>query len=236
MPNINWITYNGTKSTDLGVFVTGSGSFDAAELDVEKIEVPGRNGDVILPRNRYKNIEITYPAFIPKAFQDNVQSIRNWLRSAKTYARLEDTYDIEHYRLGLASGIQSFEPANRNDASNFEMVFDCKPQRFLKTGETESEVENDIENPTLFEARPIFRVVNPGQGDEISVNGQTIEFASAYTGTIYVDCETMNAFAGLSNMNSYISATSFPVLTPGLNIITYTGNGECYMTPRWWEL
>lgn len=140
MPKINSLTYNGTKSTDLGVFVTGSGSFNAAEQDIEKVEIAGRNGDLLLPKNRYKNIEVTYPAFIPDAFKENVQSIRNWMRSAKVYARLEDTYDMEHYRLGLASGVQSFEPANRNDASNFQMTFDCRPERFLKTGETESEV------------------------------------------------------------------------------------------------
>ena len=141
MPNINSLTYNGMKSTDLGVYVTGAGSFDAAEMDADKYEIAGRNGDLIIPKNRYKNIVVTYPAFIPKAFQEKAQSIRNWMRSAKVYARLEDTYDMEHYRLGLASGIQSFEPVNRNDASNFQLSFDCKPQRFLKTGETPLPIE-----------------------------------------------------------------------------------------------
>lgn len=129
------------KSTDLGVYVTGSGSFDAAEMDADKYEIAGRNGDLIIPKNRYKNIVVTYPAFIPKAFQEKAQSIRNWMRSAKAYARLEDTYDMEHYRLGLASGIQSFEPVNRNDASNFQLNFDCRPERFLKTGETPLTIE-----------------------------------------------------------------------------------------------
>lgn len=135
------ITYNGKNSLELGVFTTGSGSFDAAELDVDKYEVAGRNGDVIIPNNRYKNIEVIYPAFIPKQFGDKVQSVRNWLRSAKAYSRLEDTYDMDHFRLGLASGVQSFEPVNRNDGANFEMTFDCKPQRFLKVGETPETVE-----------------------------------------------------------------------------------------------
>ena len=86
MPNINSLTYNGMKSTDLGVYVTGSGSFDAAEMDADKYEIAGRNGDLIIPKNRYKNIVVTYPAFIPKAFQEKAQSIRKWMRSAKAYA------------------------------------------------------------------------------------------------------------------------------------------------------
>lgn len=136
------ITYNGKNSlTDLGIYVTGSGSFDAAELDIDKYQVAGRNGDIIIPKNRYKNISVSYPAFIPKGFDGKVQSVRNWLRSAKTYARLEDTYDMDHFREALATGIQSFEPVNQNDAANFAVTFDCKPQRFLKTGETPLTIE-----------------------------------------------------------------------------------------------
>ena len=148
MAKIHTLTYNGTKSSDLGVFVSGSGSFDAAEFDVDKYEIPGRNGDLILSNNRYKNIEITYPAFIPKAFMDKVQNVRNWLRTSKVYARLEDTYDMDHYRLGIPTGVQSFSPENRNDGANFEMTFDCKPQRFLKVGETPETVEADVQTET----------------------------------------------------------------------------------------
>lgn len=561
MAKIHTLTYNGTKSSDLGVFVSGSGSFDAAEFDVDKYEIPGRNGDLLLSNNRYKNIEITYPAFIPKAFMDKVQNVRNWLRSSKTYARLEDTYDMDHYRLGIPTGVQSFSPENRNDGANFEMTFDCKPQRFLKVGETPETVEADvqtetgeivtfetvaespitsasvslspiqsgsgdpspdnirpisghtgaelniakhniwdeewtngsinadtgvagagnnvisndyigvtpntayyatqrirvffydankaflsfvdidhtsfttpsecryilfaaflaygttynndisinypatdheyhaydgdtysvtfpetiyggshefvsgkaaatmakytitganiaaynkegnlwrititginygannnykkglcdrytmqtsyggvnsnnnsigfnssdstqilirddtftttnirdllnanplevvyplatpleytlspqqlttlfgqnvvwgngtitltyaepynIDNPTLFDARPLFTVTNPAEGDVIMVNGQAITFVDGYTGTAYIDCETMNAFSGAANLNSIIQATDFPVLVPGTNLVTWTGAGECTMTPRWWEL
>lgn len=547
MAKIHTLTYNGTKSSDLGVFVTGSGSFDAAELDVDKYEIPGRNGDLILSNNRYKNIEITYPAFIPKAFMDKAQNVRNWMRSSRVYARLEDTYDTAHYRLGIPTGVQSFEPANRNDGANFEMTFDCKPQRFLKSGETPETVEADvqtesgeivtfetiaespmisaevslspiqdlngydnpwpagggknklnilpltpikvengitftvnndgtvtangtatsqcqiywripadiaktfgnmvldvldgqvnsgitgileeatppytryantawypvisdeianisaananlilriqqditvnnfllkpmirpadsasgfapytnicpisghtgaelkigatyptaintypvtfadqgtvyggtvdlvsgkltveewgniasyngenitepwlssmdvysagatpttgaqvvyklatppreytlsaqqietllgennvwsdagpitltyaepytIENPTIFDARPLFTVTNPAEGDVIMVNGQAITFVDGYSGTVFIDCETMNAYSGAANLNSIIEATDFPVLVPGTNIITWTGTGVCTMTPRWWEL
>lgn len=239
MAKIHTLTYNGTKSSDLGVFVSGSGSFDAAEFDVDKYEIPGRNGDLILSNNRYKNVEITYPAFIPKAFMDKVQNVRNWLRSSKVYARLEDTYDMDHYRLGIPTGVQSFSPENRNDGANFEMTFDCKPQRFLKVGETPETVEAEpysIENPTLFDARPLFTVTNPAEGDVIMVNGQAITFMDGYSGTVFIDCETMNAFSGAANLNSIIQATDFPVLVPGTNIVTWTGAGECTMTPRWWEL
>lgn len=94
----------------------------------------------------------------------------------------------------------------------------------------------NIENPTLFDARPLFTVTNPAEGDVIMVNSQAITFVDGYTGTVFIDCETMNAFSGAANLNSIIQATDFPVLAPGTNIVTWTGAGECTMTPRWWEL
>lgn len=172
MAKIHTLTYNGTKSSDLGIFVTGSGSFDAAEFDVDKYEIPGRNGDLVLSNNRYKNIEITYPAFIPKAFMDKAQNVRNWLRSSKVYARLEDTYDMDHYRLGIPTGVQSFSPENRNDGANFEMTFDCKPQRFLKVGETPETVEAETKTASGEIASFDSVAVVPLTSAEVSLSPQ----------------------------------------------------------------
>lgn len=94
----------------------------------------------------------------------------------------------------------------------------------------------NIDNPTLFDARPLFTVTNPAEGDVIMVNGQAITFVDSYSGTVFIDCETMNAYSGAANLNSIIQATDFPVLVPGTNTVTWTGAGECTMTPRWWEL
>ena len=157
---IGKVTYNGQSSDTLGVFVSGAGSFNAAELDTTSYQIPGRNGDLILQNNRYKNIDVTYPAFIPNEFETRVQSVRNWLRSSKVYARLEDNYDPDHFRMGVGKGVQTFNPGFLNKGANMQMVFNCKPQRFLKTGEDPydvgvwgdtTEVSGDIVN---FEAEP----------------------------------------------------------------------------------
>lgn len=238
LPKINWITYNGTKSTDLGVFVSGSGTFDAAEIDVDRYEIPGRNGDLIVPKNRYKNITITYPAFVPKWFQARSQAIRGWLRSATNYVRLEDSYDTDHFRLAIAEGIQAFKPLNQNEASNFEMSFNCKPQRFLNSGEESKQLPASggraFGNPTNYDALPLIVVQNPSSGESFTINGATITCLSSYTGTVYIDSETQNIYSGSTNLNSYFSGT-FPVFKPGAITVTGGGmSGEIF--PRWWEL
>ena len=93
----------------------------------------------------------------------------------------------------------------------------------------------NVNNPTYFEARPLFEITNPAQGDVLNVKGNSVTFVEGYTGTVYIDCETMDCF-DFANRNYLISATEFPVLNEGLNIVTWSGTGSCKMTPRWWEL
>lgn len=240
MPNINSLTYNGMKSTDLGVYVTGAGSFDAAEMDADKYEIAGRNGDLIIPKNRYKNIVVTYPAFIPKAFQEKAQSIRNWMRRAKAYARLEDTYDMEHYRLGLASGIQSFEPVNRNEASNFQLSFDCKPQRFLKTGETPLPIEPEahsysgeiveFETVAVDDMTKAEVSLSPKQDGTPSIESgvNNAPYLFRPTGaTAECNYETNKVVGGTVAWNQLVSSLTS---TKTENGITYTNNGDGSMT------
>ena len=242
MPNINTFTYNGTASNTYGLFVTGKGTYDAAEFDVTKYEIPGRNGDLIIPNNRYRNITITYPVFIPKAFKTQVQSIRNWLRSAKNYVKLSDTYDTTHFRLAMATGIQVFEPVNQNNAANFEVTFDCKPQRFLNDGDTESSVTsgNVKSNSTQYDALPLFTFSNPtGTSAYLQVSNTKGTFklsaTGSFTGSITVDCETQNIYSGSNNKNSLFTG-SFPILAPGNNTITFSGISNVKIKTRLWEL
>lgn len=242
---LNYLIYNGTKSTDLGVYVTGSGSFDAAEMDAEKVEIAGRNGDFIIPKGRYKNIPVTYPAFIPKAFQGNAQNIRNWMRSATDYARLEDTYDPDHFRLGLASGIQSFEPVNVNDAANFQLSFDCDPRRFLKSGDSFTTFSGtwSATNPTDYPSRPQIAIGDPEEGMEIevTVDGRVTTFTATddYTGLVIIDCETQDIYDDSLGTNlNYLFTISgeFPQFK-GTNSIELSGNySAASVRPRWWEL
>lgn len=238
---IGKITYNGTASDTLGLFVSGKGTFDAAELDAIKYEIPGRSGDIIISNNRWKNIAVTYPAFIPGNFDGVVQAVRNWMRSATGYARIEDNFDADHYRMGIGTGILTFAPVNQNIAANCQLVFDCKPQRFLKSGETESTktTGSTISNPTGFKALPLIVVTNPTASAQIkftnSAGTYTLNSSQAYTGTVTIDCDQMNIYSGATNLNGNWTG-AFPVLHPGTTTITFSGIGTFKITPRWWEL
>ena len=59
----NWFIYDGKNSKDYGVYISGMQTYNAPERDVTSLEIPGRNGELTIDNGRYKNINITYPAF-----------------------------------------------------------------------------------------------------------------------------------------------------------------------------
>lgn len=235
---IGKVSYNGTSSDSLGIFLSGSGTYNAAELDATAYEIPGRNGDLIIPNNRYKNIEVTYPAFVPNDFENRVQAVRNWMRSAEGYKKIEDNYDSTHYRMGMGVGVLEFTPAQMNRAANLQLVFNCKPQRFLKTGDTAVNPSSGatISNPTQYDAKPEISFKNPTSSATLTIGSITVTATSAYTGVVVIDCETQNIYSGSNNLNSYFTVTNFPVLKPGNNTITYSGVTNVTVIPHYWEL
>lgn len=133
----NYFTLNGVDSRDFGVYINGQGTYSAPEKDYTFYQIPGRSGDIIGSENRLMNIEITYHAFIYADFDNNMAAFRSFLLSLDGYQRLEDSYHPDEFRMACYTG--PFDPAVTvvNDAGEFDIVFNCKPQRYLKSGETE---------------------------------------------------------------------------------------------------
>ena len=170
LPNFKSFTFGGVNSRDYGVYITGEGVFNAPERNVEMIDIPGRNGAFALDRGNFNNIEVTYPAGIfadtESDFADAVSDLRNFLCSKVGYVRLEDDYNTGEYRLAIyKSGLEVSH--DMLIAGEFDITFECKPQRFLTSGETAVSVANNstITNPTLFEARPLLEVVSSTGGN-----------------------------------------------------------------------
>ena len=180
------LTFNGESSKNYGVYITGSGAYDAPKRDVEMITIAGRNGSFPLDHGRFENIEVTYPAGIfgddEEDFADAISNFRNMLCSAKGYCRLEDDYNPDEYRLAIYKSGLEVEPALLK-AGEFEIVFECKPQRFLKSGETPVTIgaSTTVANPTRFESSPEVRVKGYGT---VAFNGYAIDIQNAVYGNV----------------------------------------------------
>ena len=229
----HFFVFNGESSADFGVWISGGGTYNAPARDVTVQSVPGRNGVVTFDNGRYENITLTYPAFISQRFAPRIEAFRAFLTSQIGYHRLEDSYHPDEYRLAVYKSGLAVNTSPRNIAGTFNIVFDCKPQRFLKEGESFKPVASGaaLFNPTRFDALPL--IVCTGNGS-ITVNGTEMEI-SGNTGQIYIDCDTQNAYLGATNKNGKITQ-NFPKLSPGENEVTYTDLTDVQICPRWWTL
>lgn len=180
------LSFDGMESRNFGVYITGEAVYNAPARDVEMVSIPGRSGAFALDKGRFENIEVTYPAGI---FADNeadfanaVSDFRNYLCSRKGYCRLVDEYNPEEYRMAIYKGGLEVTPAQLK-AGEFNIVFDCKPQRYLMSGEAAVDVSDGdtLLNPTMFESSPLLEVEGYGT---ISFNGYAIEIENGVMGEV----------------------------------------------------
>lgn len=180
------MTIDGASSRTYGVYITGQAVYNAPQREVEMISIPGRNGQLALDKGRFENIEVTYPAGIyadtEADFAEAVSNFRNFLCSRDGYVRIEDEYNPNEYRMGVYKSGLEVTPAMLK-AGEFDITFDCKPQRWLKSGETAVTVDSGdvISNPTLFESSPLLEAT--GNGD-IEIGGETISITGRPLGEL----------------------------------------------------
>lgn len=183
---VNTFTFDGVQSDTYGVYITEGASYNAPERAVEMLEVPGRNGHFALDQGRFENVEVTYHVFIDGSsetdYSANLSDLRSWLCSKVGYARLTDSYNPNEFRMAVyKSGLEV--DATSIQSGEFDVVFDCKPQRWLTSGETAVIVADGgtIDNPTRFEAEPLLAVEGYGN---INFNGYDIDIENSVLGDI----------------------------------------------------
>lgn len=231
-----YLTIDGRSSLDFHTRISGSGTFGSPKRDVDRIPVPGRNGEVIIDNGRYENIPVEFPAFIAKDFEKNFGALRDYLSTLRGYKRLEDSYHPEEYRMAYFDGEISPKTTTRNLAGTFTLAFDCKPQRFLKSGEIPITLTDDgvIFNQTLHDAEPVIRAYGVGT---FSINGVSVEVTDAEEYTD-IDSTIQEAYKEGANCNGSVILENgvFPTLAPGANQISITGFTQIRIRPNWWTI
>lgn len=234
----NYLTFGGIDSRNYGVYISGSGVYNLPARALEMVNVPGRNGALVMNAyERFENIDVTYPAFIFSSFGSNLADFRARLAASIGYQRITDTYHPNEYRMGVFSRGLNVSPTKNLKAGKFDIVFNCKPQRFLTSGDTAQvfTASGVINNPTRFSVAPLLRVYGVGTVG-IGYGEIPITSADEYTD---IDCDLCIAYKGSTNKNQYVTFASYggPQLGPGNNNITLgTGITRVEVTPRWFTL
>ena len=234
------IFFNGVSSEELGIVVEHPPNYEIAKRRYETIQVPGRNGDIIIDNNCFDNVDRLYQIAIGKEggdFTVFASRMADWLSSGSGYCRLEDTYEPEYYKMAVMSDpgevINILQQAGRTT-----VTFNRRPERFLKMGEHYVTVNNGsvLTNPTKYTAKPIIEVSGSGSGS-ITVGRRTIEIKNIIN-VITIDSELQEAYSdGVNQNGNIIAPDGLPILEAGENLISYSGGiTNVTISPRWWTI
>lgn len=241
------LIFNGRPLSDFGLRVSGSGTYDAPKKIVETVTVPGRNGALLTETGAYANATLKYDGFITLDFEHNAAALREWLYSSNGYCRLEDSYHLDEFRLAAFHGDMKFSPF-LNRAGTVQLIFDCMPQRFLKSGEEPISVLSGsilFRNPTLFPADPIVIIHSRSSVDATLAYGSTTISVAAFADDYDIEIDALNRNAHLTNgsvpvfvndsLNAHITIAG-DMKIPAGNVRFSVSNCTAEIIPRWWRI
>ena len=239
---VNWgsLIFGGVDSSEYGIYLSGEGVYNAPERAVEVVDVPGRNGSVIIDQGHWNNIEVVYKAGVfganQETFSEKLSAFRNAILSQTGYQRLSDTYHPEEFRMGAyVSGLE-VSPASYNRHGEFELIFNCKPQRWLVDGDLPIPLNSGdvLQNPTEYESSPLL--ISEGRGN-IYFNGYSIGLINEPTGLINMNKVHFYQANSLSDENTFAFSFAQYKLEPGDIIhlskqgMVFTCNFQFYYRP-----
>lgn len=234
--------FGNVNSLGFDIWISGGSFFDMPERDVEFESVQGRNGDLLIDHNRWKNVNITYNCAIMWEAELKYSEFFMELMAQTGYQKLEDSFHPDTYRMAMIKDPIKAQSKGAGKPIVFDVSFYCKPQRYFVLGDrvkTYSE-PGTICNGYGYPAKPLITVYGSGAGT-LTVGDTTVEIKSL-TDQITLDCEMQNAYrkvgdGATENKNNVIYASDFPVLRDEKTEIRWSGGiDHIDIVPRWWTL
>ena len=229
-------TFNGVSSTTHGLRVTSDYVINSTGNDVETVAVPGRDGDLLISKNRLKSVTIELPCTVlsNRKLTDAGSEISNWL-NVDGYKDLTLSWDPDFiYRSAF---IETFEIAGlMQQFGKVKLNFLTYPVKFYKQGRTSQTLSNGATVNGLgnVNAKPIITLV--GSGDcTLTINDRKTKL-KAVQNKITLDMQANQVYSGnLQAWDKVVRSPQFqmPYLDVGRNLISWDGNFTVSMIPNW---
>lgn len=229
-----WFSYAGKRSDEMGILLTGMPTRNHPAANGTYEVVPGRDGRLWFPDGSFDQVAVRINCVTDGSV--SIDEINAWL-SGSGELIFSDEPD-RAYRARVTKEFARASKIARMDAQEFPVTWDCDPYRYLYPAEAAQTVSNggSIVNPG---AKSLPRITIAGSGDvALLVGTQLVEIEGMEDGII-IDSEQKDAINfsdGLTLENEKIALDEFPVLNPGANMISWTGEGtitSLSILPRW---
>lgn len=222
----NIMTFNGISNVKYGVIITTMPTIPAPEERGEAIEIPGRNGELWRGEGAYQPITINVPIYVPPSAK--LAEVIGWLSGE---GQLTFGADTAYWRARV-SGETHYSPCTFNDGWETTLTFSCDPLRYIPTNAiTIAASPYTLSNPYTAYAEPLITVT--GSGDVTLTIGDISISLTGLNGMVTLDTSLQECYSGTTLKNDIMTG-SFPVLAPGDNVISYSGNvTSLTIDPRW---
>ena len=227
----DYFIWNGVDCRTKGIHVSELPPITIPLERSKQTNVPGRPGSLtqLEGDDVYDDMILTATCFIADPAQ--IPAIAAWLKGKGTVTFANRTGG--HYNARIANQIPFEKVLRGNPHCSFAVNFRCYPFWYQEnvSDVTITTSGDTITNPGSVYSEPLITVY--GSGNITLMIGTTIVELTNVSSSIVLDCALKEAYKGTALMNDHMSG-DFPVLKPGLNGISWSGNvTSIVISPRW---
>ena len=227
----DYFIWNGVDCRTKGIHVSELPPITIPLERSKQTNVPGRPGSLtqLEGDDVYDDMILTATCFIADPAQ--IPAIAAWLKGKGTVTFANRTGG--YYKARIANQIPFEKVLRGNPHCTFAVNFRCYPFWYQEnvSDVTITTSGSTITNPGSVYSEPLLTI--NGSGDITLMVGTTIVELTDINGSIVLDCALKEAYKGTTLMNDHMSG-DFPVLKPGLNAVSWSGNvTRIVIKPNW---
>lgn len=234
---------DGVNSESLNLFIQRTPLIETPSRRVELRNAFGMHGGVPYDEKAYNNTEMQLLMFIDG--NDKVkdrEKVDNLLRNTGVFKELIPYFDDGkiYYVMNMQS-TRYESPSWYGDKQALEVIYTVKPYKYLRGVSNETFTSSTtLTNPSVDVAQPIITI--EGTGDVTLTVNETKYLIQNVVDSVTVDSERYYTYKKLSsgfleNQNSKYRQKNYPILIPGKNSISVSGEvSKVTVEPRWRSL
>ena len=227
----DYFIWNGVDCRTKGIHVSELPPITIPLERSKQTNVPGRPGSLtqLEGDDVYDDMILTATCFIADPAQ--IPAIAAWLKGKGTVTFANRTGG--HYNARIANQIPFEKVLRGNPHCSFAVNFRCYPFWYQEnvSDVTITTSGDTITNPGSVYSEPLITVY--GSGNITLMVGTMIVELTNVSSSIVLDCALKEAYKGTTLMNDHMSG-DFPVLKPGLNAVSWSGNvTRIVIKPNW---
>lgn len=232
---MEFITYKGVSSLDLGLYLLNEVTHEIAGQDIESVVVQGRDGELLISNDRLNVVTKSFPFRLKtENMQKSLNDLSYWLQS-DGWHDLTLSWDPDYiYKATHYTQVEVSETVRT--LGKVLLSFKVHPIKYSREGRKIVDLNNGmtLHNPYNLEAKPVITIYGNGNC-EIIINGRVTRIESLQ-GKLTLDMHNNLVHDdGLARWNKVLRGPKYamPYLDPGDNVIQIKGNITGGIMPNW---